>query len=125
MLALRDTHGGFWYACFAIFPWCLLGKGLVDFGQASATEQSLGISFPERYTYCVAEPPEAPVNDRYLKTSCVMPLGDILVIYAIEYFLYFLLAVYLDNILSNENGVSRPLWYFLLPSRAPWLPHPP
>jgi len=121
----RDTHGGFWFVFFALFPWCLLGKGLGDLGQASATAQSLGISFGDRSSYCInweqdrppgssASPPTT--TDRYVNYSCVLSIGTIINIYALEYVLYFVVAVYLDNILKNENGVARRPWYFLLPS---------
>ena len=33
-----------------------------------------------------------------------------------QWVVYFVLAVWLDNVLPNENGVRRPGWYFLLPS---------
>jgi ABC-type transport system involved in cytochrome bd biosynthesis fused ATPase/permease subunit len=30
--------------------------------------------------------------------------------------LYFLLAVYLDNVIQGEYGRARPIWFFLMPS---------
>jgi hypothetical protein len=33
---------------------------------------------------------------------------------------YGVLAIYLDNVVPNEMGVSRPMWYFLLPGY--WMP---
>ena len=50
--------------------------------------------------------------------SCVLSIGTIINIYALEYVLYFIVAVYLDNVLKNENGVARRPWYFLLPSES-------
>lgn len=38
----------------------------------------------------------------------------------ILYFVYGVLAIYLDNVVPNEMGVSRPMWYFLLPGY--WMP---
>lgn len=116
--APRDRHGGFWYAFFAIFPWNLLGKSLSDLGAASATEQSPGIAWSQRYSYCVnwqseERPPATP--DVYKDYSCVISIGDILEIWAVEVFVYFVFAIYLDNILKNENGLRRPPWYFLMP----------
>ena len=29
---------------------------------------------------------------------------------------FFILAIYLDNVLADKNGVRRRPWYFLLPS---------
>jgi len=115
----KDRHGGFWYAFFAIFPWNLLGKSLSDLGGASATEQSPGIAWSERYSYCVNwesddRPPATP--NVYKDYSCVISIGEILEIWAVEVFVYFVFAIYLDNILKNENGLRRPPWYFFMPA---------
>lgn len=34
----------------------------------------------------------------------------------VQWLVYFLLAIYLDNVLANESGVRQRPWYFLLPS---------
>lgn len=41
-------------------------------------------------------------------------------IFVLLYFVYFAVAIYLDNVLSNENGVSRHWWYLFTPSY--WFP---
>ena len=35
--------------------------------------------------------------------------------------MYFILAVYLDNVIGDSNGAAQPLWYFLMPSY--WSPN--
>jgi len=37
-----------------------------------------------------------------------------------DFFIFFGLALYLDNILANEYGVSKPFYFFLDPSY--WFP---
>lgn len=41
-------------------------------------------------------------------------------VWASQVVVYFLLAVYLDNVIDDANGVGQPLWYFLQPSY--WVP---
>lgn len=91
-------------------------------GGASATEQSPGIAWSERYSYCVNwesddRPPATP--NVYKDYSCVISIGEILEIWAVEVFVYFVFAIYLDNILKNENGLRRPPWYFFMPGAPP------
>lgn len=45
------------------------------------------------------------------------PFGDAAVsLLLLQWLLYFVLAVYLDNVLANESGVRQRPWYLLLPS---------
>ena len=44
------------------------------------------------------------------------PRSVIVGIVVAQWVVYFVLAVWLDNVLPNENGVRRRGWYFLLPS---------
>uniref|UniRef100_A0A061SDE8 Abc transporter a family member 2-like n=2 Tax=Tetraselmis sp. GSL018 TaxID=582737 RepID=A0A061SDE8_9CHLO len=118
----KEEMGGLWYVIFSLFPWCLLGKALADFDAASATAESPGLAWSERFSYCndigaSAEESAAAgaAANRYIDNDCVMPIGTILEILAIEFFAYLLLALYLDNVLKNENGVRRPLWYLFTP----------
>lgn len=45
------------------------------------------------------------------------PPGQILIALWIG---YFFLAIYMDNVLPNENGNRRPFYYILVPSY--WVP---
>lgn len=111
---------------FSFFPWDLLAKGFDDLGSATSDSDAPGIDWSERYSYCsnVPNADQIPYNPRevYKDYDCVMPLGDIYVIFTIQWLGYFVLAVYCDNVWPNEQGIRRPLWYFLLPSY--WFPRP-
>eukprot|EP00873_Tetraselmis_striata_P004628 jgi/Tetstr1/424892/TSEL_015387.t1 len=124
---LKDSTGGFWYVFFAVFPWNMLAIALNHLGQASATDESPGLRWSQQDSFCVDWPksrPDEPLptNDPglYMDYTCVLSLGKVFQILAIEGFLYFFVAVYLDSIFKNENGIRRPMWYFLQPGY--WMP---
>ncbi|KAL6181591.1 hypothetical protein ACLB2K_048244 [Fragaria x ananassa] len=48
--------------------------------------------------------------------SCVITIGDIYKWLVATFFLWFLLAIYFDNIVANASGVKKPMYYFLTPS---------
>ena len=50
------------------------------------------------------------VADQYRDYSCVLPISKAMLILLAEAVLYFLIALYLDNVLSNESGVRRRPW---------------
>jgi len=112
---------------FSLMPWNLLMKSIQDLGAATAQSTSPGLSWGDRYSYCVdanikdMTPEErndffAPFEGKYLDENCVMPVGKCLEALAGLAFGYFFLALYLDNILPNEDGMRRAPWYFLMPS---------
>jgi hypothetical protein len=74
--------------------------------------QTIGISWSERSSYCqniedtTEQPPYNP-NDEYISFDCVMSLNTIYWIYVALWAGYLVLAIYFDNILPNENGVSK------------------
>lgn len=119
---------------FSLFPWNMLAKGSIDLGEASANANDPGISWANRGTtgteggYCqdissyqeqsaflVDVGPQAAA-DNYYNFDCVWPLPRLFVILILQFLVYFILAVYLDNVLADEDGVKRPPWYFFLPS---------
>ena len=123
----RDDTGGFWYIFFAIFPSNLLAIGLNHLGQASATAESPGLRWEQRDSFCVDWPNDHPDEpwptadpDVYMDYTCVMSLGRVFEILAVQSVLYPFIAFYLDNIFKNENGVRRPPWYLL--QRGYWSP---
>lgn len=102
-------------------------QGTADLASATNSENDPGLRWSERESYClniqdVANQPSYDPTVTYLKFDCVFSLNYIYKIFVLLYFLYFALAVYLDNVLANENGVKRPLLYFLQPSY--WSPRP-
>lgn len=52
----------------------------------------------------------------YILEGCVLPLGDIYLLFLGQFLAYFLLAVYLHEVLPDANGVRKTPFYFLLPS---------
>lgn len=63
--------------------------------------------------YCTA--PQI-VPQEYRDYSCVMSLGLIYCIFVALWVGYFFLAIYIDAIIPNEFGVSKPPWYIFMPS---------
>ncbi|KAH7443557.1 hypothetical protein KP509_02G040100 [Ceratopteris richardii] len=88
----------------SLFPSNLLAIGLQYLGDATATKQSDGISWAGRGRCSTATP------------DCVITLDQIFRWFVATFFIWFLLALYLDNVLKDINGVSKPWYYFLLPS---------
>jgi len=86
----------------ALFPPSLLAKGLGDLGRFSANDASDGLSWAERDSYCIAA------------RGCVMPLSNIFEWFVAEFFMYFILALYLDRVMS-EDGPTQPYWFCCLP----------
>ena len=46
-------------------------------------------------------------TETYISFTCVVGLQDIYIIYTILWAAFFVIAVYLDNVCKNENGVRR------------------
>ncbi|KMZ69207.1 ABC transporter A family member 2 [Zostera marina] len=89
---------------WSIFPPDLLAQALVILGDATSTSESEGISWSSRGKCPVRTP------------DCVITINDIYVWLISTFFVWFFLAIYLDNILPNANGVRKPVFYFLKPS---------
>lgn len=116
---------------FSVFPWDLLIKGFQDLGSATVDDSSPGLRWSERSRYCQnieqLDAQEAWSNNnnydprtQYVTFNCVMPLDTIYKVFIALWLGFIVLAIYMDNVLKNENGVRRPLLYFLYPSY--WLP---
>lgn len=104
---------------FTLIPPAPLAKGAIDLGLAADRG---GISFSRRSAYCqnVKDPSTADAlyaanKGYYLDTSCVFPLGTILSVLAVEFFVYVLIGIYLDNVVADSNGVKKKPWYLLSP----------
>ncbi|KAK9828716.1 hypothetical protein WJX72_001692 [[Myrmecia] bisecta] len=106
------------YIIFSLFPWCLLGKGIQDLATASSGNQAFGIGWSQQNDYCLRDTP-SPEQLRlpgYYADHCVLSVGQILWVAALQYLGYMALAVYFDNVLPDRNGVRKAPWYFLQPS---------
>ena len=108
-------------AIFTLLPPDPLAKGSIDLGVAA--EEGRGISWSRRNEYCQnLDDPGANSElyssnpDAYWDFECVFPLGTIMGVLALEFIVYTLLGIYLDNVVPNENGVKKPLWYLFSPS---------
>ena len=108
---------------FTLIPSNPLAKGTIDLGLAADTES--GISWSRRNQYCQnignatqEDALYATDPSGYWDFDCVFPLGNILAILGIEFLLYTLLAIYLDNVLANENGVKKKFYYLF--TRSYW-----
>lgn len=104
---------------FTLLPFAILSKGAVDLGRASESNDS-GITWSRRREYCqnIDNPFEQDALYRtapnaFWDFDCVFPVGNILTILFIEAIVYVLIAVYLNNVLADENGVRKKPWYFL------------
>eukprot|EP01024_Parvocaulis_polyphysoides_P015911 TRINITY_DN1703_c0_g2_i9.p1 TRINITY_DN1703_c0_g2~~TRINITY_DN1703_c0_g2_i9.p1 ORF type:complete len:796 (-),score=106.72 TRINITY_DN1703_c0_g2_i9:746-3133(-) len=113
--------GGIVTAIFSLLPWSLFAKGILDLGKATSTSEEPGLKWNQQYSYCKnlneQEREEFVTSeDTYVDQECVFSLGYIYLIFLGEWIVYFILAVYLDNVIPNENGVRRSPWFFLLPT---------
>ncbi|GAB4824042.1 hypothetical protein N2152v2_011088 [Parachlorella kessleri] len=108
---------------FALMPWTMLAKGSIDLGKASLDDSSDGLRWSQRTSYCkdISDPTQqdaAYVQGAYQDFDCVFPLNTCYWVLLLEFILYFFIAVYLDNVLPDKNGVRRKVWYPF--TRAYW-----
>ncbi|KAI7842323.1 hypothetical protein COHA_003963 [Chlorella ohadii] len=104
-----------------LLPWSPLAKACDDLGAATETESSPGISWGNRADYCQNQPDRSLQVYRgagvYQDWDCVFNITQVLWVLFFEFVVYFLIAVYLDHVLADENGVRKGTpWYFLTPS---------
>ncbi|XP_030521657.1 ABC transporter A family member 2-like isoform X1 [Rhodamnia argentea] len=90
-------------AIWSLFPPNLLAEALNLLSQATSTPEDPGISWSRR-AKC------AP-ND----TECVISINDIYIWLVATFSVWFILAIYFDNIIPNASGVRKPMFYFLNP----------
>ncbi|KAK9805624.1 hypothetical protein WJX72_008643 [[Myrmecia] bisecta] len=105
---------------FGLVPWSYLVKGVNDLGSASAEGQP-GIRWGDRYEYCKNLSSDEIAKQPYLANTyrdfqCVLSLGQAYGLLIGLTIVYTVLALFLDNVLPNENGVRRAPWYFLMPN---------
>lgn len=117
--------GAIVYRIFNLLPWNPFTKAVLDLGAATNSEDNPGLKWSQRNSYCqyVTDPAkQEPINPRevYRSYDCVLPVGEVFIILIVQYACYLVLAVYLDQVIPNESGVSRPLWFIFNPSY--WMP---
>ncbi|XP_057952553.1 ABC transporter A family member 2-like [Malania oleifera] len=98
-----DNFSNVYRTVWSLFPPNLLAEGLKLLADATSTPQDAGISWHGR-TEC------AP-ND----TECVVTINDIYTWLIATFILWFVLAIYFDNIIPNSSGVRKSKCYFLKP----------
>eukprot|EP01025_Chloroclados_australasicus_P050566 TRINITY_DN5830_c0_g3_i2.p1 TRINITY_DN5830_c0_g3~~TRINITY_DN5830_c0_g3_i2.p1 ORF type:complete len:1015 (-),score=90.81 TRINITY_DN5830_c0_g3_i2:310-3354(-) len=118
--------GGIITAIFTLLPWSLFSKGISDLGTATSSSDSPGIRWSQRFSYCKNweesdRESYKSSSDVYVDLTCVFSLGQIYLIFLAQWFVYFILAMYLDCVIPNENGVRRPPWYVFMPTY--WFPN--
>ncbi|XP_060204668.1 ABC transporter A family member 2-like [Lycium barbarum] len=89
---------------WSLFPPNLLAQGLHLLSNATAIPEDPGVSWSGR-TKCA-------FND----ADCVLTMNEIYIWLVSTFFLWFVLAIYLDNIIPNISGVRKSMLYFLNPS---------
>lgn len=98
-----DQYSSIYRGIWAFFPPNLLAVGLKLLADATSTPGDPGVSWTGR-TKCVA-------ND---DTDCLISINDIYKWLILTFALWFLLAIYFDNIIP-KSGVRKSLFYFLNP----------
>ncbi|EGG17668.1 hypothetical protein DFA_08664 [Cavenderia fasciculata] len=82
----------------SLLPFALLSKGIGDLSAASAGSQANGLKWSERFD-----------NEFF-------SLQDVYSWFIFDFFFYFLIALYLDNVLKGLYGVAKGPFFFLQPS---------
>ncbi|GAU19716.1 hypothetical protein TSUD_78410 [Trifolium subterraneum] len=97
--SFSDTYRNLW----SLFPPNPFAQALTLLSNAVSTPENDGISWSKRGS-CV-------VDD----DDCVMTINDIYKWLLATFFLWFVLAIYFDNIIPNAMGVRKSVLYFLNP----------
>ncbi|XP_050255430.1 ABC transporter A family member 2-like [Quercus robur] len=98
-----DSYSNTWRSIWSLFPPNLLAEALTLLAGATSTPQDPGISWSKR-NQC------AP-ND----IECVMTINKIYIWLIATFLVWFVLAIYFDNIIPNASGVRKSVFYFLNP----------
>lgn len=98
-----DGISSLYRAIWSLFPPNLLAEALSLLAGATSTPQDIGISWSRRA--------ECAPNDE----ECVITIDDIYKWLVATFFVWFVLAIYFDNIVPNVSGVRKSVFYFLKP----------
>ncbi|XP_010667296.1 ABC transporter A family member 2 isoform X2 [Beta vulgaris subsp. vulgaris] len=88
---------------WSLYPPNLFAKALHTLTKASRIHQDSGMSWSQR-TRC------APNDD-----NCILTMNDIFIWLLGTSVMWFVLALYFDNIIPNPNGVRKSVFYFMYP----------
>ncbi|GFZ07755.1 ATP-binding cassette A2 [Actinidia rufa] len=88
---------------WSLFPPNLLAQGLTLLSDATATPEDPGISWSRRG--------KCAPNDE----ECVITINEIFIWLLSTFLVWFVLAIYFDNIIPNSSGVRKSVFYFLNP----------
>ncbi|KAK4264228.1 hypothetical protein QN277_025436 [Acacia crassicarpa] len=89
---------------WSLFPPNPFNQALYVLSQATATPKDKGVRWSKRG--------ECAPND----DNCLITINDIYMWLLATFFLWFILAIYFDNIFPNASGVRKSVFYFLNPS---------
>ena len=81
-----------------------------------------GISWSQRDLYCRNDqpPPTAFNRNAYIQLDCVVSIDKCLRLMFVQFLGYFIVAIYINNIVSNADSGRKPFYYFL--QRRYWWP---
>eukprot|EP00899_Mesostigma_viride_P019985 jgi/Mesvir1/27989/Mv20188-RA.1 len=103
----NDQYDGYWRIIISFIPPALLAKGLNDLGEATSVSTYGGIDWQDRDTYCLRNPP--------FGDGCLFTLANCYRWLIGTWLGYFVAAIYLDNVMPDENGIRRPFYFCLTP----------
>ncbi|QCE13964.1 ATP-binding cassette [Vigna unguiculata] len=89
---------------WSLFPPNPFSQGIQVLSEAVDTSEDNGVSWSRRG--------ECPHTD----SDCVLTIDDIYKWLAATFVLWFVLAIYFDNIIPNASGVRKSIFYFLNPN---------
>ncbi|GAM20834.1 hypothetical protein SAMD00019534_040090 [Acytostelium subglobosum LB1] len=91
----------------SFLPFALLAKGIGDLSSAAAGSTASGMAWSGRF------------NNAYF------PLQSTYYWLIFDFFFFFVLALYLDNVVPSMYGTSKGMFFFLQPSYWVWRPSKP
>ncbi|KMT02071.1 hypothetical protein BVRB_9g208000 [Beta vulgaris subsp. vulgaris] len=98
-----DSFSQTYRVIWSFYPPNLLAKALNMLTDATRTSQDPGVSWSGR-TRC------APNDD-----DCILTMNDVFIWLLGTFVMWFVLALYFDNIIPNPYGVRKSVFYFLYP----------
>ncbi|KAJ3687336.1 hypothetical protein LUZ61_016500 [Rhynchospora tenuis] len=98
-----DSYKSYYRAIWSLFSPNLFAKAVNILGDATSTPEDPGVSWG-RINQCT-----------YREPDCVITIETIYKWLITTFFVWFILAIYFDNIIPNANGVRKSAFYFLNP----------
>ncbi|KAK4264229.1 hypothetical protein QN277_025437 [Acacia crassicarpa] len=102
----HDTSKAF-RAIWSLFPPDPFAQGIHLLSQATSTPEDNGVRWSKRG--------ECAPNDDTNDGGCFVTINDLYMWLLGTFFLWFILAIYFDNIIPNASGVRKSVFYFLNP----------